>query len=90
LLSLARYPAVPPLRRQEAAAGPLSRQELRGVTSADKIDAPDFDADVPPGVRVIEDAGDLFGGPDAPGLLGFASRTVNGAARWANHLRGSQ
>jgi hypothetical protein len=90
LLSLARYPAVPPPRRQKAAAGPLSRQELRGATPADKIDAPDFDSDVPPGVRVIEDAGDLFGGPDAPGLLGFASRTVNGAARWANHLRGRQ
>ncbi len=89
LLSLARYPAVPPLRQQEAAAGPLTRQELRGVTMAD-TDAPDFDADVPPGVRVVEDAGDLFGGPDAPGVLGFASRTISGAARWANHLRGRQ
>jgi hypothetical protein len=90
LLSLARYPAVPPLRRQEAAAGPLTRQELREITPAGKTDVPDFDADVPPGVRVVEDAGDLFGDADAPGLLGFASRTVNGAARWANHLRGRQ
>jgi hypothetical protein len=54
------------------------------------VDAPDFDADVPPGVRVVEDAGDLFGNADAPGVLGFASRTVSGAARWANHLRGRQ
>jgi hypothetical protein len=90
LLSLARYPAVPPLGRQEAAAGPLTRQELREITPAGKTAVPDFDADVPPGVRVVEDAGDLFGDADAPGLLGFASRTVNGAARWANHLRGRQ
>ena len=89
LLSLVRYPAVPPLRPQEEAARPLTRQELRGVTTAD-ADAPDFDTDVPPGVRVVEDAGDPFGGPDAPGVLGFASRTVSGAARWANHLRGRQ
>jgi len=90
LLSLARYPAIPPPRSQEAAAGPLTRQELREITPAGQTDAPDFDADVPPGVRVIEDAGDLFGAADAPGLPGFASRTVNGAARWANHLRGRQ
>ena len=88
LLSLVRYPAVPPLRPQEA-AGPLTRQELRGITTAD-TDAPDFDADVPPGVRVVEDAGDLFGRADAPGVLGFASRTVSGAARWANYLRSRQ
>ncbi len=88
LLSLARYPALPPLWQQ--AAGPLTRQELRGITPADTTNAPDFDADVPPGVRVIEDAGDLFGDAEPPGLLGFAARTVNGAARWANHLRGRQ
>jgi hypothetical protein len=90
LLTLARYPAVPPLGRQDAAAGPLTRQELREITPAGKTDVPDFDADVPPGVRVVEDAGDLFGNADAPGVLGFASRTVSGAARWANHLRGRQ
>jgi hypothetical protein len=89
LLSLARYPAVPPPGAPEGTAGPLTRQELRGVSTA-HTDGPDFDADVPPGVRVVEDAGDLFGGADAPGVLGFASRTVSGATRWANYLRGRQ
>jgi hypothetical protein len=66
-----------------AAGRPLRRQELRDVTRADE-DPPDFDADVPPGVRVTQDAGDPFDDPRAPDPLKFAFRTVNGAARRAS------
>jgi hypothetical protein len=65
-----------------AAGRPLRRQELRDVTLTDE-DPPDFDADVPPGVRVTEDAGDPFDDPPVPDPLKFAFRTVNGAARRA-------
>lgn len=72
LVSLARY----------ADGRPLTRQELRDVTLTDE-DPPDFDADVPPGVRIAEDAGGPFDDSGAPDPLKFAFRAVNGAARRA-------
>jgi hypothetical protein len=78
LLSLAWYEA----------GRPLTRQELREVSPAEPEKAPDFDADVPPGVRVIEDPGDPFRDSEAPELVKFISRAASGAARWASRLRG--
>jgi hypothetical protein len=74
LLSLAQY----------AGGRPLIRQELRDVAPADAEDPPDFGADVPPGVRVVEDTGGPFDDSDAPEPLRLAFRTVNGAARRAS------
>jgi hypothetical protein len=73
LLSLAHY----------GGGRPLIRQELRDVTLSDE-DPPDFGADVPPGVRVVENAGGPFDDSDPPDPLKFAFRTVNGATRRAS------
>lgn len=74
LLSLARY----------AGGRPFIRQELRDVTLADAEDPPDFDADVPPGVRIVEDTGGPFNEFDPPEPLRLAFRAVNGTARRAS------
>ncbi|HEY4463478.1 MAG TPA: hypothetical protein VGN41_12515, partial [Streptosporangiaceae bacterium] len=74
LVSLASY----------VAGRPLRRQELRDVSLAGE-DPPDFGADVPPGVRVVEDAGGPFGDAPAhaPDPLRFAFRTASSATRLA-------